>query len=184
MAVPAQAEAGAGGGHDLRALHARVRAAVAAISAARGQHGAPSSIAVLIDNAGFLEIIAGGCQRAALAFIHGCRTLGPHGKRCSVVVLAHSDITDDLCKSCPGEPSDASLSLALGHWADTVLSVEPLATGHAVDVHGQVEIVHRTQKLLSGPPGPPPAGPLPPARRLQFRVTESGIVFNPLIQGH
>eukprot|EP00850_Spirogloea_muscicola_P002050 SM000007S21010 [mRNA] locus=s7:1407459:1408283:- [translate_table: standard] len=180
MAVQVQAEAEAGCGHDLRALHAKVQAAVAAISAAReGQHGAPSSIAVLIDNAGFLEIVAGGCQRAALAFIHGCRALGPRGKRCSVVVLAHSDVTDDLCKSCPGEPCDAPLSLALGHWADTVLSVEPLATGHAADVHGQVEIVHRTQKLLSGPPGP-----LPLARRLQFRVTESGIVFNPLVQGH
>jgi len=38
-----------------------------------------------------------------------------------------------------GEPTVASLAQELDHIADVVISVDPLSTGLANDVHGQVE---------------------------------------------
>lgn len=73
-------------------------------------------------------------------------------QRCSVVVLVHGD-TDTYTGNGTGmdsggitdyarrhEEMPASLALELDHIADVVICVDPLATGLAADVHGQVWI--------------------------------------------
>lgn len=67
-------------------------------------------------------------------------------QRCSVVVLVHGD-TDVTYGAAGGdsggyvehgEKTVASLAHELDHIADVVISVDPLSTGLANDVHGQV----------------------------------------------
>jgi len=114
---------------------------------------------IMIDDASLLEVIAGGRQDEVLSFLQYCKALYSGKHRCSVVVLVHGD-TDTYTGNGTGmdsggitdyarrhEEMPASLALELDHIADVVICVDPLATGLAADVHGQVTIVHWTDVL-------------------------------------
>ncbi|KAL2653029.1 hypothetical protein R1flu_021157 [Riccia fluitans] len=94
---------------------------------------------IMIDDASVLDIIAGGDHNFVLDFLQYCRALTVKKQRCSVVLLTHQDVYE--------ESPVSSMNLALEYAADTVLTVEPLSTGLAVDVHGQVTILHRTVQM-------------------------------------
>ncbi|KAL3698446.1 hypothetical protein R1sor_012522 [Riccia sorocarpa] len=121
---------------------------------------------VMIDDASVLDIIAGGNHNFVLDFLHYCRALSVRKQRCSVVLLTHQDVYE--------EPPAFSMNLALEYVSDTVVTVEPLSTGLAVDVHGQVTILHRTvqmeyQRLKSKPRSR--------IQKYQFRILESTVQF-------
>ncbi|BBN17090.1 elongator complex protein 6 [Marchantia polymorpha subsp. ruderalis] len=94
---------------------------------------------IMIDDASILDVIAGGSHNFVLDFLHYCRALTVGKQRCSLIVLTHRDVYE--------EPPASFMSPQLEHAADTVITVEPLSTGLAVDVHGQVTVQHRTDQL-------------------------------------
>lgn len=93
------------------------------------------SVWIIIDDLSLLEVVAEGNKTHLLDFIHYCRTLACDKQMCSLVLLAHQDVYETA--------DDIAMVHQLEHWSDIVINVEPLATGQASDVHGQVMIKHR-----------------------------------------
>ncbi len=65
----------------------------------------------------------------------------------------------------------AALVQELEHSADVIVTVDPLSTGLATDVHGQVSVVHWTDALGSAEFRRAPC-------TLQFKLLESGVLFS------
>ncbi|KAG0605907.1 hypothetical protein M758_9G097100 [Ceratodon purpureus] len=112
-------------------------------------------VVIMVDDASLLEVSAGGRSDQVLAFLQYCRAINSGHNRCSVVVLVHGD-TDITYGAAGldnggyvehGEQRVASLAHELDHIADVVISVDPLSTGLANDVHGQVTVVHWSDVL-------------------------------------
>eukprot|EP01018_Ginkgo_biloba_P032601 Gb_24524 [translate_table: standard] len=91
-------------------------------------------ICIMIDDVSLLEIAAYGSEDHVLDFLHYCRILTSE-LGCSLVLLAHQDIYVSMI--------DSSFIQHLEYCADTVINVEPLNTGLAADVHGQLTVIHR-----------------------------------------
>lgn len=123
---------------------------------------------ILVDDASVLEICAGGRSDQVLAFLQYCRAISSgKGNRCSVVVLVHGD-TDE---AYGGEQAvAASLAQELDHIADVVISVDPLSTGLANDVHGQVTVVHWSDVLSN-------RESRKGVQTLQFKLMENNTTF-------
>lgn len=120
---------------------------------AEGSTGCPLRPCVVVDDAWLLEVAAAGSTRGgALDFLHYCRTLRRHFHRCSVVALVHADEPWAMGAG----PDEATQLLhhnnpllpALLSSCDVSLHVRPLPSGYAADLHGAVDVVHRTGKLL------------------------------------
>lgn len=92
------------------------------------------SITVMIDDLSLLEIPAHGCGDHVLNFLHYCITLTSE-QDCSLVLLIHEDIYST------GETT--SLLSHLEYLADVVIKTEPLSTGLAMDVHGQLTVARK-----------------------------------------
>ncbi|KAJ7942902.1 elongator complex protein 6 [Quillaja saponaria] len=89
---------------------------------------------IFIDDISLLEVAANGSSNNVLDFLHYCLTLtSEHG--CSLVALNHEDIY--LNTERP------TLSLQLEYLADILVKAEPLATGLATDVHGQLTVLNK-----------------------------------------
>ncbi|KAJ0979312.1 hypothetical protein J5N97_014786 [Dioscorea zingiberensis] len=90
-------------------------------------------ITIMIDDISMLEIAAHGCLDEILDFLHYCITLtSEHG--CSLVILNHGDVYSS--------EEATSLLSHLEYLADIVVKTEPLATGLAADVHGQLTVLN------------------------------------------
>ncbi|RWR95527.1 elongator complex protein 6 [Cinnamomum micranthum f. kanehirae] len=109
-------------------LYGRIQKAVE-ISTSNGCN--KGCITIMIDDISLLEIAAHGSANHILNFVHYCHTLTTE-MDCSLVMLNHSDIYSSM--ESPG------LILPLEYLADVIIKAEPLATGLATDVHGQLTV--------------------------------------------
>lgn len=126
-------------------------------------NGGSRSISIMIDDISLLEVAAKGSSNHVLDFLHYCHTLTTEIVRhccvdqllffstsnclivescpcifftlslsqgCSLAVLNHEDIYSRMERP--------NLILHMEYLAEVIIKVEPLATGLATDVHGQV----------------------------------------------
>ncbi|KAI3886579.1 hypothetical protein MKX03_005498 [Papaver bracteatum] len=91
-------------------------------------------ITVMMDDLSLLEVAAKGSSTYVLDFLHYCHTLTSENG-CSLVVLNHNDIYSS--KMGP------TLILQMEYLADVVVKAEPLVTGLATDVHGQLTVLNK-----------------------------------------
>ncbi|KAI3995258.1 hypothetical protein MKX01_032060 [Papaver californicum] len=91
-------------------------------------------ITIMIDDLSLLEVAAKGSSTYVLDFLHYCHTLTLENG-CSLVVLNHNDIYSS--KTGP------TLVLQMEYLADVVVKAEPLVTGLATDVHGQLTVLNK-----------------------------------------
>ncbi|KAL3649768.1 hypothetical protein CASFOL_006171 [Castilleja foliolosa] len=97
-------------------------------------HEGRRHITLLIDDVSLMEIDANGSSNLVLDFLHYCNSLiTQYG--CSLVALNH----DDVYSTSDGP----NMLLQLEYLADVVMKVEPLATGLATDVHGQLTVTNK-----------------------------------------
>ncbi|XP_020960735.1 elongator complex protein 6 isoform X2 [Arachis ipaensis] len=95
-------------------------------------------VTVVIDDISCLEVAANGSSNDVLDFLHYCYTLTSENGY-ALVALNHQDIYSD------GERP--AFMLEIEYLADILIKVDPLATGLAKDVHGQVMVLNKeTQK--------------------------------------
>ncbi|XP_057862542.1 elongator complex protein 6 [Cryptomeria japonica] len=92
---------------------------------------------IVIDDVSLLEIAAHGSEDLVLDFLHYCRILSLE-MGCSLVLLSHQDIY--------ASQSDSRFIKHLEYFADMMIDVEPLNSGIATDVHGQITVIHRTSQ--------------------------------------
>ncbi|XP_004492218.1 elongator complex protein 6 [Cicer arietinum] len=98
-------------------------------------------VTVMIDDISFLEVAANGSLNDVLDFLHYCYTLtSEYG--CAFVALDHKDIY--LNEEKP------AIILEMEHLADILVKAEPLATGLAKDVHGQLMVLHKQTQHQHG----------------------------------
>ncbi|KAK2413930.1 elongator complex protein [Trifolium repens] len=91
-------------------------------------------VTIMIDDISFLQVAANGSSNDVLDFLHYCYTLtSEYG--CAFVALDHKDIYLD-------EEKPAIIS-EMEYLADILVKAEPLATGLAKDVHGQLMVLHK-----------------------------------------
>ncbi|CAM6095081.1 unnamed protein product [Calypogeia fissa] len=146
----------------LASLYSKVRDAARSMEP-RGD-GSGEQTCIIIDDVSVLDVVAGGPHDSVLDFVHYCQALQAGGKqRCSVVLLAHQDTY---------EADDSYAPLELEYVSNTVISVEPLSTGLAADVHGQMTIHNRSGRshVQHSVPG---LG----IQKFQFRIMENGVQF-------
>ncbi|GAQ87427.1 hypothetical protein KFL_003520060 [Klebsormidium nitens] len=131
---------------------------------------ADGGLAIVFDDLGGPEAACQGSAHEVLALLNWCRTLrSQNGERASVVALVHGNDMPD------GEKGLASI---MEHSADLILQVEPLSTGAAADIHGQLLITQRTNKWmdhLRKGIGGFEATKLPRQQKFQFRLLETGV---------
>ncbi|XP_057475454.1 elongator complex protein 6-like isoform X4 [Actinidia eriantha] len=131
--------------------------------------GGSRSITILIDDIFLMEVAAKGSSSHVLDFLHYCRTLTTEFVRhcvtnnflsssrctsgcfiepcpfckcyvilfkgCSLVVLNHEDIYSSVERP--------TLILQMEYLAEVIIKAEPLATGFATDVHGQLTVLNK-----------------------------------------
>ncbi|VFQ63496.1 unnamed protein product [Cuscuta campestris] len=116
--------------NGLLALYGKIQKAVEASYTSTGSR----NITVMIDDVSQIEVAVNGSSNHVLDFLHYCYTLTTEFG-CSLVTLNHEDIY--LSSDKPG------LILQMEHLADVVIKTEPLTTGLATDVHGQLTVINR-----------------------------------------
>ncbi|WCJ19426.1 elongator protein 6 [Euphorbia peplus] len=89
---------------------------------------------IMIDDVSLMEVAAGGSSTSVLDFLHYCHTLTSDAG-CSLVALNHEDIYSSMERPV--------LLLQMEYLAHVLVNAEPLATGLAADVHGQLTVVNR-----------------------------------------
>ncbi|MCO5577854.1 hypothetical protein L7F22_031689 [Adiantum nelumboides] len=90
---------------------------------------------IVIDDVSLLEVVTQGNSAHVRDFLHYCRTLASDQQICSLLLLTHRDVYEDT--------EETLMAYQLEYMSDTVIDVEPLATGHATDVHGQMIVEHK-----------------------------------------
>ncbi|KAI5058330.1 hypothetical protein GOP47_0026500 [Adiantum capillus-veneris] len=90
---------------------------------------------IVIDDVSLLEVVTQGNSAHVRDFLHYCQTLASRQQVCSLLLLTHRDVYEDI--------NETSMAYQLEYMSDTVINVEPLATGQATDVHGQVIVEHK-----------------------------------------
>lgn len=144
----------------LVALYGKIRKAVEANALAKDNK---NCVTVMIDDISLMEVVASGSSNHVLDFLHYCHTLTSEFVRsildsfllcslpeiiwsshshtwsiftwfwyqaCSIVALNHADLYSSM--------EGPTLLLHKEYLADLLIKVEPLATGLATDIHGQV----------------------------------------------
>lgn len=95
---------------------------------------AKHKITVMIDDISLIEVAANGFSNHLLDFLHYCHFLTTEFD-CSLVLLHHDDVYSST--------ESPYFNLQIENFADVVIKVEPLATGSASDVHGQLTVVKK-----------------------------------------
>ncbi|MCO5597877.1 hypothetical protein L7F22_051962 [Adiantum nelumboides] len=90
---------------------------------------------IVIDDVSLLEVVTQGNSAHVRDFLHYCRTLASDQQICCLLLLTHRDVYEDT--------EETLMAYQLEYMSDTVIDVEPLATGQATDVHGQVIVEHK-----------------------------------------
>ncbi|XP_061344657.1 elongator complex protein 6 isoform X1 [Gastrolobium bilobum] len=91
-------------------------------------------VTIMIDDISFLEVAANGSSNDVLDFLHYCHTLTSECG-CAFIALDHKDIYLN------GERP--AVILEMEYLADILVKAEPLATGLAKDVHGQLTVLDK-----------------------------------------
>ncbi|KZV32030.1 elongator complex protein 6-like [Dorcoceras hygrometricum] len=139
-------------------LYGKVHKAVEVCSASEGLQ----NLTIMIDDVSLMEIDADGSSDLVLKFLHYCYSLTTQFG-CSLVTLNHEDVYSEVNRP--------TLVLQLEHLADVLIKAEPLATGLASDVHGQLTVLEKGVGDFSGK-----------SRNnklyiFQFRIKESGVEY-------
>ncbi|KNA14151.1 hypothetical protein SOVF_110170 [Spinacia oleracea] len=95
--------------------------------------GNSKCITIILDDFSLIEVAAKGSFNHSFDFLRYCYTLTSEG--CSLVILNHEDIYF-------GEESSTPI-LQMEYLANILIKAEPLATGLATDVHGQLTILNK-----------------------------------------
>ncbi|KAF4393836.1 hypothetical protein F8388_018327 [Cannabis sativa] len=93
-----------------------------------------SSVTIMIDDISLMEVAARGSMNLVIDFLHYCHTLTSE-LGCSLVALNHEDIYSSTKRP--------TLVLQLEYLARILIKAEPLTTGLAKDVHGQLTVLNR-----------------------------------------
>ncbi|XP_015578369.1 elongator complex protein 6 isoform X2 [Ricinus communis] len=89
-------------------------------------------VTIMIDDVSLMEVAAYGSSDRVLDFLHYCHTL-TSDFGCSLVTLNHEDIYSTMERR--------AFILQMEYLADILIKAEPLATGLATDVHGQLTVL-------------------------------------------
>ncbi|KAK6136303.1 hypothetical protein DH2020_029967 [Rehmannia glutinosa] len=122
----------------LMALYGEVQKAVEVCSSNEDRR---RHITLIIDDVSLMEVDANGSSNLVLDFLHYCASLTSQFG-CSLIVLNHDDVYSTM--------DGPNLLLQLEYLADVVMKVEPLATGLATDVHGQLTVTNKGLEDGSG----------------------------------
>lgn len=95
---------------------------------------AKKNITVMIDDLSLMEVAANGFSNHVLDFLRYCHTLSTEFG-CSLLLCHHGDVYSSTERP--------SLSLQIENLVDVIIKAEPLATGLASDVHGQLTVVNK-----------------------------------------
>ncbi|KAF8397607.1 hypothetical protein HHK36_016527 [Tetracentron sinense] len=118
-------------------------------------------ITIMIDDISLMEVAANGSSNHVLDFLHYCYTLTSELGG-SLVTLNHEDIYSSTLGPTP--------ILHMEYIADIIIKAEPLATGLATDVHGQLTVVNKGIIVEHG-------SPRNRIRNFHFKVKENGIEY-------
>ncbi|KAL7148652.1 hypothetical protein ABFS83_06G193200 [Erythranthe nasuta] len=118
-----------------------------------------NQVTVIIDDVSLMEVDANGSSNLVLDFLHYCCTLTAQFG-CSVIALNHYDVYSNV--------DQLNLLLELEYLADVRIKVEPLATGLANDVHGQLTVSNKGGLVEDG------CGKV---HNFQFRIKDSGVEY-------
>ncbi|CAA0814477.1 Elongator complex protein 6 [Striga hermonthica] len=105
-----------------------------AVEVCLSHEGSRQHVTLMIDDVSLLEVDANGSSNLVLDFLHYCNSLRAQFG-CSLVALNHDDVYLTM--------DEPNLLLHMEYLADMVIKVEPLATGLATDVHGQLTVTNR-----------------------------------------
>lgn len=122
-------------------------------------------VCIMIDDLSLLEIVAHGSEDHVLDFLHYCRILTSE-QGCSLVLLSHQDIYASM--------DNSSFIRHLEYFADIVIDVEPLNSGLAADVHGQLTVLHRSSHKDISNMG---SGSINMLHNFHFRVKENQVEY-------
>lgn len=89
---------------------------------------------IMIDDMSLMEVAAHGSSDHVLNFMHYCHTLTSE-LGCSLITLNHEDIYTSMERP--------TFMLQTKYLVDVLIKAEPLATGLAADVHGQLTVLNR-----------------------------------------
>ncbi|XP_031250120.1 elongator complex protein 6-like [Pistacia vera] len=121
-----EAKTGKGG---LILLYEKIRKTICALPKDKKNY-----VTVMIDDMSLMEVAANGASDYVLDFLHYCHTLTSEFD-CSLVALNHEDIYSSIERPM--------FILQMEYLADILIKTEPLATGLAADVHGQLTILNK-----------------------------------------
>ncbi|KAG8390654.1 hypothetical protein BUALT_Bualt01G0106100 [Buddleja alternifolia] len=118
-------------------------------------------ITIIIDDVSLMEVDANGSTNLVLDFLHYCCSLTAQFG-CSLITLNHDDVYSTMDRP--------TLLLQLEYLADVVIKVEPLVTGPATDVHGQLTVLNKG--LQDGP-----GKSRNKVNNFQFRIKDSFVEY-------
>ncbi|KAK6270888.1 hypothetical protein POUND7_007986 [Theobroma cacao] len=99
------------------------------------------NVTIIIDDLSLMEVAANGSSDYVLDFMHYCRTLTTEFD-CSLIALNHEDIYSSADRP--------TFLLQMEYLADILIKAEPLATGLASDVHGQLTVLNKGMNYRQG----------------------------------
>lgn len=119
------------------ALYGEIQKAVEVFQSHEGRQ----NVTIVIDDVSLMEVDAKGSSNLVLDFLRYCYSLTAQFG-CSLIALSHEDVYSTV--------DQPNLLLQLEYLADLVIKVEPLATGLAKDVHGQLTVSNKNLRVGSG----------------------------------
>lgn len=138
-------------------LYGKVHKAVEVCSTSAGLR----NITIMIDDVSLMEIDADGSTNLVRNVFHYFYSLTTQFG-CSLITLNHEDVYSTVNRP--------SLLLQLEYLADVVIKAEPLATGLASDVHGQLAVLNKGVGDISGKSRNKVSS-------FQFRIKDSGAEY-------
>ncbi|KAJ4719763.1 elongator complex protein 6-like [Melia azedarach] len=91
-------------------------------------------VTIMIDDVSLMEVAANGASDFVLDFLHYCHALTSEFD-CTLVTLNHEDIYSSM--------EGSTFMLQMEYLADILIKAEPLSTGLAADVHGQLTVLNK-----------------------------------------
>ncbi|CAI9091036.1 OLC1v1025953C1 [Oldenlandia corymbosa var. corymbosa] len=141
----------------LMTLYGKIQKAVELYSSPEGS----KHVTIMIDDISLMEVAVNGLSNHVVDFLHYCYSLTTQFG-CSMIILNHEDIYSSLEQLSP--------LLHLEYLANVVIKAEPLATGLATDVHGQLTVFNKGICRRNGKSKSK-------IRNFQFRVKENKVEF-------
>lgn len=141
----------------LLGLYGKVQRTVELCSLPEGE----KNIIIMIDDLSLMEVATNCSSSHVLDFLHYCYSLTTEFG-CSIVILNHWDIYSSIERPNP--------LIQMEYFANVVIKAEPLGTGLASDVHGQLTVLNK--RVFQGT-----GGSKGKIRNFHFRVKESHVEY-------